>query len=52
MRIFYKSLFYDVLVPVQCIFVAWALAVHLVFSSYIYCLQNPFKAREITESDE
>ena len=48
MEVFYQSLFHDILVPV----VSWALAAHLVFPSYVYCLQNPFKAPEITESDE
>ena len=52
MEIFCKSLLYDVLVPIQCISVYWTQAAHLVFSSYLYCLQNPFKAPKITESDE
>ena len=52
MEIFYKSPFYDVLVPIQCISVSWTLAAHLVFSSYLCRLQNPFEAPEITESDE
>ena len=52
MVIFYKSIFYDALVPIQCISVSWALAAHLVFSSYVCCLQKPFEAPKITESDE
>ena len=52
MVIFYKSHSYYVLVPVQCISVTWTLAAHLVFSSYLCCLQNPFKAPELTEKDE
>ena len=43
MEIFYKSLFNDVLVPVQCISVSWTPAAHLVFSSYVCCLQNSFE---------
>ena len=50
--IFYKSLVYDVLVPIQCICVCWTLAAHLVFSSYICYLQSPFVVPEITISDE
>ena len=52
MEMFYKPLFYDVLVPIQCIFVSWTLAAHLVFLSHLCCLQIPFGAPEITESDE
>ena len=52
MEIFYKTLFYDVLVSVQCTSAFWTLAAHLVFLSYVSCLQNPFEAPEITESDE
>ena len=48
MEFFYKSLFNDVLVPIQCISVPWTLATHLVFSSYVCCLQNSFKNSEIT----
>ena len=40
MKIFYKSLFYEVLVPILCISVSWTLATHLVFSSYVFCLQK------------
>ena len=52
MGIVYKCPFYNVLVPVQCISVSWNLAAHLVLSSNVCCLQNPFEAPEITESDE
>ena len=52
MEMIYKSLFYDVLVPIQCISVSWTLAVHLVFSLYVCCLQNPFEASKMTDSDE
>ena len=50
-KFFYKSLFY-VLIPIPCISVAWTIAAHLVFSSYVCCLQNTFEAPEKTESDE
>ena len=52
MEIFYKSVFCNILVLIQCIFVSWTLAAHLIFSSYLCCLQNPFETPEITESDE
>ena len=52
MEIFYKSLSYDVLVPIQCSSTSLTLDAHLVVSSYVYCLQNPIEAPEITESDE
>ena len=52
MEIFYKFLFYDVLVSIQFISVSWTLAAHLVFSPYVCFLQNPFEALEITESVE
>ena len=42
MEIFYISLFYDVLAPIQCISISWTPAAHLVFFSYVCCLQNPF----------
>ena len=35
MEIFYKSLIYGVLVPVQDIFVSWTLATRLAFSLYL-----------------
>ena len=50
MEIFYQFLFYDVLVPVQCISVSWTLASHLVFSLYACCLKNLFEVPKITES--
>ena len=52
MEFFYKSLFYDVLVPIQFFFDSWILTAHLVFLSYVCCLQNPFEAPEVTKSDE
>ena len=52
MAIVYKCPFYNVLVPVQCISISWNLAAHLVLSSNVRCLQNPFEVPEITESDE
>ena len=51
MEIFNIFLFYAI-VPIQSITVSWTLDAHLVFSSYICCLQNTFEAPEITESDE
>ena len=33
MEILYKSLFYDVLVPIQCISVSWTLATHNLFKT-------------------
>lgn len=52
MEFFYKSLFNDVLVPIQCISVPWTLATHLVFSSFVCYLQNLFEVSEITESNK
>ena len=51
MENFYKSFFNDVLVTIQCISVSWAQAAHLVFLSFVCCLQNPSEDPEITESD-
>ena len=52
MEFFYKFCFYEIIVPVQCTSAKWTLAVHQVFSSYVCCPQNLFKAPEISESDE
>ena len=40
LEILHKSFIYDALVPISCISVSWTLAAHLVFSSYVCCLQN------------
>ena len=40
------------LVPLHGVSVSWTHHAHLVFSSYACCLENPFEAPEITESDE
>ena len=52
MEISHKSLFYDVLIPIQFVSVSWTLAAHLAFSSYKCCLQNSFEAPKIPERDE
>ena len=51
MENFYKSFFNDVLVTIQCVSVSWTQAAHLVFLSFVCCLQNPFEDPEITKSD-
>ena len=52
MEIFYISLICIALVTVQRISMSWTIATHLVFSSYVCYLQNPFEASEITESNK